>query len=79
MGEGQRERRQRIPSRLLTASAEPDVGLKLTKPRDDNLSQNQESDTQLAEPQRHPSNLFLNYLVLSLTASYEFYINTKKV
>ena len=28
-GEGQRERREKIPSKLLTVSAEPDVGLKL--------------------------------------------------
>ena len=36
--------RERIPSRLCTVSTGPDAGLELTKPRDHDLSQNQELD-----------------------------------
>ena len=45
MKERERERerdRERISSRLHTVSTEPDVGLKLTKLRDHDLSRNQE-------------------------------------
>ena len=40
----EREGQRRIPSRLCPARTEPDVGLKLMKPRDHDLSRNQESD-----------------------------------
>ena len=44
-GEAEREREgERFPSRLRTAHAEPDAGLELAKPRDRDLSQNQEPD-----------------------------------
>ena len=43
-GEGAQTEGKRIPSRLCTASAEPDVGLELTKPGDRDLSRNHESD-----------------------------------
>ena len=44
MEEGQREReREKIPSELHAASAEPDAGLELKKPWDHDLNQNLES------------------------------------
>ena len=46
VGDGQREgerEKERILSRLHAAKAEPDMGLKPTKPRDQDLSPNQES------------------------------------
>ena len=58
--EGGRERwRERIPSRLCTASTGPDAGLEPRKLRDRDLSQNQESGAQLTEPPRHPSSSIL--------------------
>ena len=43
--EGQREReRERIPSRLRAAGIEPNSGFKLMKPRDHDVTQNQELD-----------------------------------
>ena len=42
-GEGEGEG-DRIPSRLRTVSAKPEVGLELMNPRSHDLSQNQESD-----------------------------------
>ena len=60
--EEQKEREAKIPSRLHTVSSEPDAGLKPMKLRDHDLSQNQELDTQLTEPRRHPS----PFLVFSL-------------
>ena len=44
LGEGQRERRQRILRDLHAASAELDAGPEPTKLRDHDLNQNQESD-----------------------------------
>ena len=45
MGEGQREKeREKILSRLHTVSTEPDVGLKLMKPKDHDQNRNQEMD-----------------------------------
>ena len=59
---GRAKKRGRIPSRLHAVSAEPDVGLKLMKLRDHDLSRNQELNASLTEPPRHPgeSSLFSN-------------------
>ena len=45
MGDGQRERRERISGRLLAVSTEPNEGLELMKLWDHDLSRDQESDT----------------------------------
>ena len=61
-GGADREReRGRIPSRLCTARAEPDMELKPPKPLDHDLSQNQEPD---AEPPRHPKKEYLRKGIL---------------
>ena len=53
----EREReRERIPNRLHTVSTEPDCGARSHKPRDHDLSQNQELVAQLTDPARLPSN-----------------------
>ena len=52
-GEAEREE-ERIPSRLCTASAEPDVELELLNLWDHDLSRMQEPDTQPTEPPRRP-------------------------
>ena len=45
VGKGQRERgRERIPGRLRATCVEHDVGLEVSKAREHDLSQNQESD-----------------------------------
>ena len=46
--------RERLPSRLHSVSAEPNVGLDLTNHETIILSQNQESDTCQTEPLRCP-------------------------
>ena len=61
VGEGQRER---IQSRLWPASAEPDMGLELTRPWDHDLSLNQELDAQPTEAPKYPSKL--NVLIKNL-------------
>ena len=50
--EGERER---IPSRLHAVNVEPNAWLQLTKPRDHDLSQNQESHVKPTEPPRRPT------------------------
>ena len=59
LGRGRERGRQRIPSRPCSTSAEPDVGLKLMKLRDHNLSPNQELNASLTEPPRHLEESFL--------------------
>ena len=44
VGGAEREEREKISSRLPTASSEPDAGLEPMKPRDHDLCQNQELD-----------------------------------
>ena len=57
-----RERgKERIPSRLHTVSAEPDVGLQLTNLRDHDLSRNQGLDAQPTKPPRCPRPWYLSW------------------
>ena len=53
MGSGRERERERIPSRLLGVSTEPDVRLEPTN-RDLDLSRKQESDASPTEPPRRP-------------------------
>ena len=46
---------ERIPSRLHDISPEPDDRARIHELRNHDLSQNQDSDTQLTESPRHPS------------------------
>ena len=48
--------RERNPSRLRSASTEPEMGLKLMNRGEHNLSRNQESEAQLTEQPRYPEN-----------------------
>ena len=52
-GQGGERERKKIPNRLHTECVEPNAGFDLMTLRYD-LSQNQELDTQLTEPPRHP-------------------------
>ena len=64
VGEGQRERRQRIPSRLWAADAEPDVGPELAKAQDRDLSRNR-VDAEPIEPPGRPPPPIIFYLPIT--------------